>query len=65
MLRREVEQAARRFTERWLSAEEACRNNVENYSRPSPTHYFKGDDEPCSIETMINELRLKEFHCGV
>ena len=61
MLQKELETAARRFVEKWNQAEAELRNDKQECSRPSPANYFDGEEEPCDLETLVNELRLKEI----
>jgi len=61
MIQKELETAARRFVEKWNQAEAEFRNDKQKWSRPSPANYFDGEEEPCDLETLVNELRLKEI----
>ena len=61
MIQKELETAARRFVEKWNQAEAELRNDKQKWSRPSPANYFDGEEEPCDLETLVNELRLKEI----
>ena len=52
---------------KWSLAEAKCgKKNAEGkFSRLyRPSGEFRGDETACSLETMINELRLKEFEAG-
>jgi len=64
MIDREVEMGARNFVARWTHAEAKYERRVaegENAKWNKAGSELHGDGEPCSLETMINELRLKEF----
>ena len=60
----DVEKFAKSFIAKWALAEDECRKRAAegNSSRRSrPGNNFKGDSEICNLETMINELKLKEY----
>ena len=67
-LSEDVETVARRFIAKWTLAESEYEKKVAEgkWKDPKPGSEFHGDGEPCNLETMINELRLKEFDekCG-
>lgn len=59
----EVEAIARDFIGKWTLAEVEYEKVVaEGKTKdPRPGAHFFGDGSPCSLETMIQELKLKEF----
>ena len=62
-LSEDVEAVARHFIAKWTLAETEHEKKVAEgkYVDPKPGDEFHGDGTPCNLETMINELRLKEF----
>ena len=62
-LSEDVETVARHFIGKWTLAEMEYEKKVGEgkYKDPKPGDDFHGDGTPCNLETMINELRLKEF----
>jgi hypothetical protein len=59
----DVEVVARNFIAKWTLAEVEYEKKVAKggYADPKPGADFYGDGEICNLETLINELRLKEF----
>ena len=66
-LSEDVETVARDFIAKWTLAETEHEKKVAEgkYKDPRPGDNFHGDGTPCNLETMINELRLKEFEESV
>lgn len=62
-LSEDIETVAREFIAKWTLAEVEHEKKAtkENHRDPRPGDEFRGDGTPCNLETMINELRLKEF----
>jgi len=60
----DVEVVARNFIAKWTLAEVEYEKKVAKggYADPKPGADFYGDGEICNLETLINELRLKEFN---
>lgn len=61
---------ASRFVEnlldKWKIANEKYQEGLKNEHsdpRTQPVNMLRGDDAPCSIETLVQELRLKEVGC--
>ena len=61
-LSEDVETVARDFIAKWTLAEMEYEKKVAEgkYKDPRPGDDFHGDDKPCNLETMINELRLND-----
>lgn len=61
-LSEDVETVARHFIGKWTLAEMEYEKKVAEgkYKDPRPGDDFHGDDKPCDLETMINELRLND-----
>jgi hypothetical protein len=62
-LSEDVETVAKSIIAKWTLAEAEYEKKVEkgNYKDPRPGAEFHGDGEYCDLETMINELKMKEF----
>jgi hypothetical protein len=62
-LSEDVETVARDFIAKWTFAEAEHEKKVAEgkYRDPRPGDDFHGDGKPCTLETMINELKMKEF----
>ena len=62
-LSEDVETVARHVIAKWTLAEAEHEKKVTEgkYNDPRPGDDFHGDGTPCNLETMINELKLKEF----
>lgn len=62
-LSEDVETVARDFIAKWTLAEAEHEKKVAEgkYRDPRPGDDFHGDGKPCTLETMINELKMKEF----
>lgn len=62
-LSEDVETVARHFIAKWTLAEAEHEKKVTEgkYYDPRPGDDFHGDGTPCNLETMINELKMKEF----
>ncbi|MBR4784543.1 MAG: hypothetical protein IK012_04730 [Fibrobacter sp.] len=62
-LSEDIETVARDFIAKWTLAEveHEKKTTKENHRDSKPGAEFHGDGTPCNLETMINELRLKEF----
>ncbi len=62
-LSEDVEAVARDFIAKWTLAETEHEKKVAEgkYRDPRLGDDLHGDGTPCNLETMINELRLKEF----
>ena len=63
----DIEMVARNFIAKWTLAEMEHEKVVaEGKTKdPRPGSNLHGDGKPCNLETMINELRLKEFEESV
>ena len=51
------------FLDKWKIANEKYQENLKDEHRnprTQPVHMLRGDNAPCGIETLIQELRLKE-----
>lgn len=61
-----VERAAKDFMVKWTLAETAYQKKVtEGKTRnPAVGGELRSDEQPCSLEAMVNELRLKEFEAS-
>lgn len=59
----DVEKVAKAIIAKWTLAESEYEKKVEagNYRDSKPGADFHGDGEYCDLETMINELKLKDF----
>ena len=59
----DIEMVAKNFIAKWTLAEAEYEKKVAKggYADPKPGADLHGDGETCNLETMINELRLKEF----
>ena len=66
-LSEDVETVARDFIAKWTLAETDHEKKVAEgkYKDPKPGDDFHGDGTPCNFETLINELRMKEFEESV
>ena len=62
-LSEDIETVARHVIAKWTLAEAMYEKKVTEgkYYDPRPGDDFHGDGTPCNLETMINELKLKEF----
>ena len=62
-LSEDVEAVARDFIAKWTLAETEHEKKVAEgkYRDPRPGDEFNGDGKPCNLETMINELKIKEY----
>ena len=62
-LSEDVEAVARDFIAKWTLAETEHEKKVAEgiYRDPRPGDDLHGDGKPCNLETMINELKMKEF----
>ena len=62
-LNEETEKFAKAIIAKWTLAEAEYEKKVEkgNYKDPRPGAEFHGDSEYCDLETMINELKMKEI----
>ena len=62
-LSEDVETVARDFISKWILAEMVCEKKAaEGKTKdPKPGDEFRGDKQYCNLETMIQELKLKEF----
>ena len=62
-LSEDVETVARDFIAKWTLAEAEHEKKVAEgkYRDPRPGDDFHGDSKPCTLETMINELKMKKF----
>lgn len=62
-LSEDVETVAKSIIAKWTLAEAEYEKKVEkgNYKDPRPGAEFHGDGKYCDLETMINELKMKEF----
>ena len=62
-LSEDIETVARHFIAKWTLAEAEYEKKVKkgNYKDPRPGAEFHGDSEYCDLETMINELKMKEI----
>ena len=60
----DIETVAKNLIGKWTLAEVEYEKKVAagNYKDPRPGAELRGDGQPCNLETMINELRLKEFN---
>ena len=64
MIDRDIEKVARNIVARWTHAEVEYGKKVsegKDAKWNKAGSEFYGDDEFCSLETMINELKMKEF----
>ena len=59
----DIERVAKDIIAKWTLAEVEYEKKVAKggYADPKPGADFHGDGEKCDLETMINELTLKEF----
>ena len=59
----DIERVAKDIIAKWTLAEAEYEKKVTKggYADPKPGADFHGDGENCNLETMINELKLKEF----
>ena len=59
----DIEMVAKNIIAKWTLAEAEYEKKVKkgNYKDPRPGAEFHGDGEYCDLETMINELKMKEF----
>jgi hypothetical protein len=62
-LNEETEKVAKAIITKWTLAETEYEKKVEkgNYKDPRPGAEFHGDSEYCDLETMINNLKMKEI----
>ena len=53
----------RSLIQKYTEAEIECdkKNREGNWKNPMPMNFFHGDGEICSLETMIQELKLSDF----